>query len=101
MITPSSEKCRVLIVDDDRKVAELLTELLEQDGYEVVCAHDGGRALDILDSFEPDVVISDVVMPVIDGIELCRHIKKEPRTANTPVLLISGLRNSPEDSVEG
>jgi PAS domain S-box-containing protein len=101
MITPPSEKCRVLIVDDDRKVADLLTELLEQDGYEVVCAHDGGRALEIMDSFEPDVVISDVVMPVLDGIELCRQIKKEPRTASTPVLLISGLRNSPEDSVEG
>src|SRR5882762_9746815 len=101
MITPLSEKCRILIVDDDRKVAELLTELLEQEGYEVVSAHDGGRALEMLNSFEPDVVISDVVMPVVDGIELCRHIKKEPRTASIPVLLISGLRNAPEDSIEG
>ena len=74
----------MLIVDDDQKVAALLTELLEQEGYEVVSAADGGRALEILNSFEPDVVISDVVMPVIDGIELCRHIKKEPRTASTP-----------------
>jgi len=101
MIKAPSEKCRVLIVDDDQKVAALLTELLEDEGYEVMSVADGGCALEILDSFEPDVVISDVVMPVIDGIELCRHIKKEPRTASTPVLLISGLRNAPEDSIEG
>jgi DNA-binding response OmpR family regulator len=44
MITNSSEKCRVLIVDDDRKLAELLTELLEHEGYEVVSAYDGGKA---------------------------------------------------------
>ena len=101
MIKPSSEKCRILIVDDDQKVASLLTDILEQEGYEVVAASDGSGALEILDRFEPDVVISDVVMPVISGIELCRHIKKQPRTAGTPVLLISGLRNAPEDSLEG
>ena len=70
MIKASSEKCRVLIVDDDQRVAALLTDLLEQEDYEVMTASDGGRALEVLNSFEPDVVISDVVMPVINGIEL-------------------------------
>ncbi|MGI9069418.1 MAG: PAS domain S-box protein [Pyrinomonadaceae bacterium] len=101
MIKAPPEKCRVLVVDDDQKVAALLNELLEQEGYEVMSTADGGGALAILNSFEPDVVISDVVIPVIDGIELCRQIKKGPRTASIPVLLISGLRNAPEDSLEG
>jgi len=101
MLKVSSEKCRVLIVDDDQKVRALLTELLENEGYEVVSAADGGSGLELVNSFEPDVVISDVVMPVLDGIELCRKIKKEPGTADIPVLLISGLRNSAEDSIEG
>ena len=101
MTKSPSEKCRVLIVDDDQRIAALLTDLLEQEGYESLSVADGGRALQVLNSFDPDVVISDVVMPVIDGIELCRHIKKEPRTASIPVLLISGLRNAPEDSLEG
>lgn len=79
----------------------LLAELIENEGYEVACASDGGSALEIVSSFEPDVVISDVVMPVLDGIELCRRIKREARTADIPVLLISGLRNSVADSVEG
>jgi PAS domain S-box-containing protein len=101
MIKPSSEKCRVLIVDDDQKVCALLTELISTEGYEVVSAADGSSALALVSSFEPDVVISDVVMPILDGIQLCRRIKQEPRTADIPVLLISGLRNAVEDSVEG
>jgi PAS domain S-box-containing protein len=101
MIRASSEKCRVLIVDDDQKVRALLTELIEHEGYEVMSAADGGSGLEAVNSFEPDVVISDVVMPVMDGIELCREIKKEPRTCDIPVLLVSGLRNAVEDSMEG
>ena len=101
MIKSSSEQCRILIADDDQKVCALLTELLEHEGYKILSAADGGNALELINSFEPDVVISDVVMPVIDGIELCRHIKKDARTASIPVLLISGLRNAPEDSIEG
>jgi PAS domain S-box-containing protein len=101
MIKASSEKCRVLIVDDDQKGRSLLTELIENEGYEVACAGDGGRGLELLTSFEPDVVISDVVMPVLEGIELCRRIKKDPSTADIPVLLMSGNRNSVDDSIEG
>src|ERR1700741_2095711 len=93
--------CRVLVVDDDEKVRDLLNDLLATDGYEVLCASDGGSALNALATFEPEVVISDVIMPVLDGIELCRHIKGDPKTASIPVLLISGLRNAPEDSLEG
>lgn len=94
-------KCRVLIADDDQKVRALLNELLEADGYEVRCASDGGSARDFLTTFEPEVVISDVIMPILDGIQLCRHIKNDPKTSSIPVLLISGLRNAPEDSLEG
>jgi PAS domain S-box-containing protein len=101
MIKPPSEKCRVLIADDDHKVRSLLAELLEHDGYSVASAADGGRALQLLNSFEPDVVISDVVMPVLGGIELCRQIKMEAKTRDVPVLLISGMRNGPDDTLEG
>ena len=101
MIKTASEKCRVLIVDDDQKICDLLTELIEHEGYEVVSAADGGRGLEIVHSFEPDVVISDVVMPVLNGIELCRRLKKDVRTADIPIILISGLHNAGEHSLEG
>jgi PAS domain S-box-containing protein len=99
--TDQAAKCRVLIADDDEKVRAFLAELLEAEGYAVKCASDGVSAREAVSSFAPEVVISDVVMPFIDGIELCRLIKRDPKTASIPVLLISGLRNAPEDSIEG
>lgn len=101
MIHTPSEKCRVLVVDDDQKVRAFLVELLQQEGYEVASASDGAGALELVHSFEPDLVLSDVVMPVLNGIELCRKIKQEPQTSSMPVLLMSGNRNEPQDSMEG
>jgi CheY-like chemotaxis protein len=92
MSTSSADRGRILVVDDDQEVLDLLVELLGQEGYEVCAANDGAEAFDLALSFEPDVVISDVVMPVVDGMKLCRRLKDDSRTANLPVLLISGLR---------
>lgn len=99
--TVSSEKCRVLVAHDDVHVAQLLRDLLVAEGYKVQCVGDGAAALEALGEFAPDVVISDVVMPKLDGIELCRRIKNSSDYAHTPVILISGSRIAPEDNVEG
>ncbi|HVF22920.1 MAG TPA: PAS domain S-box protein, partial [Pyrinomonadaceae bacterium] len=101
MSTSTSDRGRVLIVDDDRKILDLLVELLELDGYEIAAAADGSEALAMAQSFVPDVVVSDVVMPVIDGLELCRRLKENPRTSYVPVLLISGIRKSDDAGIEG
>lgn len=101
MTKTSLEPPRVLIVDDDEKVLSLLVELLEQEGYEVFSARDGGTALALALENDLDVVVSDVVMPVLDGIELCRLLKKQVETARIPVLLISGVRKSSDDGLEG
>ncbi|MFN2509837.1 MAG: PAS domain S-box protein [Pyrinomonadaceae bacterium] len=95
------EPSRVLIADDNQKVLDMLVELLELEGYEVRAACEGASALDLLGSWEPDLVVSDVVMPVLDGIELCRRIKANVRTASIPVLLMSGSRQTSDDSIEG
>jgi PAS domain S-box-containing protein len=97
----SSERGRVLIVDDDRKILDLLVELLEMEGYEIASAVDGAEAFDLAVSFNPDVVISDVVMPLVGGLELCRRLKDSPRTADVPVLLISGRIPANDAGIEG
>ncbi|HEU4837277.1 MAG TPA: PAS domain S-box protein [Pyrinomonadaceae bacterium] len=97
----TSDRGRVLIVDDDRKILDLLVELLEIEGYEIASAVDGSEALDLAISFKPDVVVSDVVMPEVGGLELCRHLKEDPRTAYIPVLLISGRIPSNDAGIEG
>ena len=101
MTTSTSERGRVLIVDDDSKILDLLVELLELEGYEVASAGDGAEGLELAHSFVPDVVVSDVVMPVLGGLELCRRLKEDPRTAYVPVLLISGIRKSNDAGMEG
>ena len=97
----TSDRGRVLIVDDDQKILDLLVDLLQIEGYEVSTATDGAEALDLAISFGPDIVVSDVVMPVVGGLELCRHLKEDPRTAHVPVLLISGLIASDEAGIAG
>ncbi|HEY0728381.1 MAG TPA: response regulator, partial [Pyrinomonadaceae bacterium] len=101
MTTSTSDRGRVLIVDDDQKILDLLVELLELEGYEVAAAADGAEGLELAHSFDPNVVVSDVVMPVVGGLELCRKLKEDPRTAYIPVLLISGIRKSDDAGIEG
>src|SRR5215203_2337771 len=101
MSISTSERGRVLIVDDDLKIRDLLMDLLELEGYEVSTAPDGAEAIDLALSFDPNIIVSDVVMPVVGGLELCRRLKEDPRTAYVPVLLISGLIPSDDAGIEG
>src|SRR5215216_6858508 len=101
MSNSTSDRGRVLIVDDDRKILDLLVDLLELEGYLVTTAADGAEAIDLALSFHPDIVVSDVVMPNIGGLGLCRRLKENSRTTDVPVLLISGLITSDDAGIEG
>lgn len=100
-MSTTTDRGRVLIVDDDRRVLDLLVDLLELEGYEIASAFNGAEGVDLALEFGPDVIISDVVMPVVSGLELCRRLKQDPRTACVPVLLISGIRKADEAGMEG
>jgi PAS domain S-box-containing protein len=91
----------IMAVNDEPAVLELLTVLLEHEGYRVVAASNGRQALELAGTVEPDIIISDVVMPEMDGLELCRRFKQEPRTESVPVLLMSAVRNTGEDNLAG
>ncbi|MDX6694968.1 MAG: hypothetical protein QOF02_2571 [Blastocatellia bacterium] len=91
----------ILTVNDDRRVLELLNVLLEHEGYKVIPAESAARALELVLTAEPDIVISDVVMPQMDGLEFCRRLKQDPRTAYVPVMLVSALRKAEGDSLHG
>jgi len=79
----------VLVVDDDEDSRRLLAHLLERRGYSVVLADGGQAALDVLDGADVDVVLLDVMMPVMDGFAVCRELKKSPATANLPIILLT------------
>ena len=78
----------ILIVDDEESVRTVLALLFAGDGYEVRVAAHGGQALDIVEKDVPDLVISDVFMPIVGGSELCRRLKGTPATAAVPVILM-------------
>jgi DNA-binding response OmpR family regulator len=80
---------RVLVVDDDEDSRRLLAHLLERKGYAVVLADGGPAALATLEKEDVDVVVLDVMMPIMDGFAVCRELKKSPGTASVPVILLT------------
>ncbi len=90
----------ILIVEDSRTQRELLRYTLEEHGFKVTASGDGREALEMLGTFRPDLVISDIIMPHLDGLELCRQIKSSPRLKQTPVILLTAL-NDPKDVLRG
>jgi DNA-binding response OmpR family regulator len=87
---------RVLVVDDDSAVQELLTYILEREGYRVAVAGSGEQALTLLDEFSPDVMLLDYLMPDIDGQELTRQIRARQDMLYVPIVMLTGLSEKPE-----
>ncbi|MFO7631816.1 MAG: response regulator [Caldilinea sp.] len=82
---------KILVADDDLILQRLITSTLELEHHEVVVANNGQQALDLIRSEEPDLVILDVMMPVINGFDVCTALRKDPGTAMLPVIMLSGL----------
>ncbi len=77
---------KVLVVDDDVNICELLRIYLEKEGFEVVVAHDGLTALNVFNESEPDITLLDIMLPKLDGWQLCREIRK---VSEKPIIMIS------------
>ena len=91
---------RILVVDDEVGALTLIGIMLDRGGFEVMKAKDATQALNTLDKDTPDMIILDVMMPGIDGIELCRMLRQRSQTANTPVLILSA-RGDAESVMRG
>ena len=91
---------RVLIVDDIPTNVRLLEARLTAEYFDVVTAHSGPEALEMLETSEVDIILLDVMMPVMDGFEVCRRLKANPKTHHVPVLMITAL-DQPSDRVKG
>ncbi len=90
----------VLVADDTDSVRSLFADLLAADGYRVLTACDGSAALEAAQRYRPDVLLLDVRMPGLDGVEVCRRIKAAAETRLTPVILVTGAADS-ADRLEG
>lgn len=79
----------VLVVDDSATLREMISEVLEKSGLKVIQASDGVEGMEQVQANCPDLVVMDIIMPRMNGYELCRWIKNDPKAQNTPVVMCS------------
>ena len=91
---------KVLVVDDERQIRDLLGEFLEREGYEVFLASAGEEAIELAERKIPHAILLDVKMPGIDGIEVCKRLKAEPKTQFIPVIMITGYVDNKMVAIE-
>lgn len=84
----------VLIVDDDELIRAVVRTTLEDEGVEILEAENGAEALRVAREQSPDLVLLDIMMPGIDGYEVCRALRREPRTRNTVVVMLTAKDSS-------
>ena len=89
---------KVLVVDDDVKTVELVKLYLNRDGYKVLVAYDGNEALRLAHENHPDIIVLDLMLPGMDGLSICRNLRKE--TNHTPILILTA-KGELSDKVEG
>jgi phosphate regulon transcriptional regulator PhoB len=93
-------KAKILIVEDDRAIVEMLEYNFEQAGYETVSALDGEQGAALAGKERPDVIILDIMLPIIDGFEVCRMLKNDNAVAHIPIIILSA-KSQETDKVVG
>src|SRR5436305_2732505 len=94
-------KFSVLVVDDDPDKRTLLTMALKMAGYEVLTANDGEEGLAAVESYQPDLIITDVMMPKMDGYDLARRVRANPQTRFVPIIIQTAARSEAQDARRG
>jgi len=95
-VTPS----KILVVDDNETNVEIITHILLNVGYEVAVAYDGEYALELVEALEIDLILLDILLPGISGLEVAKRLTENERTKNIPILFLSAL-NETGDIVRG
>lgn len=92
-------KTKILVIEDDRSLAEVLEYNFENAGYEVYRAHDGQDGLNQARSKSPDMIVLDLMIPVVDGIETCRRLRAEVGTRETPIMMLTAKSEETDELI--
>ncbi len=90
---------KILVVDDDKKIVELVTLYLKKDGYQVLAAYDGQQAIELARRKRPDLIVLDLMLPQVDGMDVCRTLRVRAES-QVPIIMLTG-RSTDEDKLEG
>lgn len=77
---------KILVVDDEKPIADILEFNLRKEGYEVHCAHDGNEAVEMVEELQPDLILLDIMLPNKDGVEVCREVRKK---YDMPIIMLT------------
>lgn len=99
-IAAAKDSCTVLIVDDEDDILDLLRYNLEKLGMTIITARNGLEALEVIESRPPDLVVLDIMMPRMNGLEVCQYIRKYSKLKSVPILFLSA-RTEEEDHIQG
>lgn len=91
---------KILIVEDDATLADTLVDNLQEEGYEVFSTRDGENALALIRSKLPDLIVLDIMLPTLDGLSVCRIIRKDPSTLHIPIIMLTA-RGTEVDKIVG
>jgi CheY-like chemotaxis protein len=88
------KKRKVCVVDDEETIREIYSTALEASGYEVFTAVDGQEGFSVIKKNKPDIILTDIMMPEIDGLTMMRKLKKDPELSNIPVVVMTNVDNT-------
>lgn len=88
---------KILVVDDEKPIADILQFNLKKEGFEVYCAYDGNEAINMVDEVQPDIILLDIMLPLLDGMEVCREVRKK---YDMPIIMLTA-KDSEIDKVLG
>jgi len=91
---------KILVVDDEKDIVDLIVYNLEKEGFATIRAHDGETALDLAKAKKPDLLILDLMLPGVRGLDVCRFIRKNPDTENLPIIMLTA-RSDQTDKILG
>jgi len=86
---PSLDKGRIVLIEDEKNIAELVRYNVEREGYRVAVASDGEEGLRLVEQDQPDIVLLDLLLPRVDGLEVCRRLKQGQRTRTIPIIMLT------------
>jgi DNA-binding response OmpR family regulator len=82
---------KILIVDDDPSIIVALQFLMEQNGYQTLVAFSGEEAMETITEYRPDLILLDIMLPVVDGFEVCQRVRENPEWSNIRIVLVTAL----------
>src|SRR5438309_650524 len=89
-------KPRILIIEDERGLTEVLSYNLQREGYETIVAHDGQEGLRKAQTLLPDLILLDLMLPVLGGLEVCRELRAGERTRDIPIVMLTAKIDDPD-----